>query len=103
MDTPTISSGAMRILLHFIYTGKLHDDWRIWMSSVNEVLDGANKYELDGLREYYDRLLITVCSYMDTDDLLATAKFYGLKQAEEDIMRFQEARLETNETSDNFQ
>ncbi len=85
VKTPQISKAAMEVLLYFIYTGKLHLNWRNWKGVASEVLSGAKQYGLEGLVNYYDKLLITLCSDTDLESLLEIAKLYELKQATQDL------------------
>lgn len=95
VTTPQMSSPAMRIILHFIYTGKLHLNWRNWRRVVNEVLSGAKQYGLEGLLNFYDKLLITLCTDTDVDCLLEIAQLYELKQATEDLKNWKKGIIVT--------
>lgn len=93
VKTPEISSGAMRIILHFIYTGKLHLNWRTWRGVVNEVLSGAKQYGLEGLVKYYDKLLVTLCNDTDVESLLEIARLYELKGAIKDLENWKKGKI----------
>lgn len=95
VTTPQLSSASMRIILHFIYTGKLHLNWRNWRAVVNEVLSGAKQYGLEGLLNYYDKLLITLCTDTDVECLLEIAKLYELKQATQDLKNWKKGIIVT--------
>lgn len=86
VETPEIGSRAMNIILHYIYTGKLHPDWKD--ADMRELLNGADQYGLDGLIQYCNHLLITLCNDQNAKYLLEVAKLHELNHAEEDICKY---------------
>ncbi|CAL8113358.1 unnamed protein product [Orchesella dallaii] len=82
VDVGDISSKSMSVLFHYMYTGQLHEDWK---DVPDEVIYGAEKYGLEGLLEYCDKMLGTICNQDNTENLLKVAQLYSLKTAESEI------------------
>jgi len=77
-----MSSKGMSVVLHYIYTGQLHEDWE---EVAAEVIYGAEKYGLKGLLEYCDKMLVTICNEDNSERLCKLAQLYSLKNAESEI------------------
>lgn len=88
VETPEIGSHAMEVILHYIYTGKLHPNWSKNVEEVSELLRAAEQYECDGLVQYCNHLLITLCTEQNAKHLLEIAKLHELNHAEEDICKY---------------
>lgn len=86
VETPEIGSDAMNIILHYIYTGKLHENWK--SADMTELLNGADQYGLDGLIQYCNHLLITLANDQNAKYLLEVAKLHELNHAEEDLSKY---------------
>lgn len=79
IDESEMSSGAMKVLLHFIYFGELHNDWKVELVGV---LHGARKYGIKQMLDFVNVLLITMCKRKNALTLLKLAERYSLKGAE---------------------
>lgn len=82
-----ICEKAMKALLHYMYSGNLHEDW----SAPDVICDftlAAHKYQLQSLVEFLDENLAKVCTINSACELLVLVRTLGLKIAEEELMIF---------------
>lgn len=81
-----LNAPTMKIILFFIYTGELHSDWM--EVPVDEIIYGADKYQLRDLLEFFDHLMITGCNFHNALRLAQLAERHSLLNAKESILRF---------------
>ncbi len=81
-----LNAPTMKIILFFIYTGELHSDWM--EVPVDEIVYGADKYQLRDLLEFFDHLMITGCNFHNALRLAQLAERHSLVNAKESILRF---------------
>lgn len=84
---PDLNSKALSILIQFLHTGVLNDNW-VEDNVFEEVLYGAKKFELTDLLDYLELNLIALCTVQNCGRLLKLAELMGLKWAQGEIMYF---------------
>lgn len=82
-----LSAQTIQVLLHFIYTGMLHELW-CHEDVITEFVYAAEKYELTELLEFYDRVLGSLCTIKTAGRLLIVTGRLNLKNAEQQIFSF---------------
>lgn len=83
-----LSSKTVNVLIHYLYTGKLHDDWKT-AAVLEELPYAAHKYELDLLSEFLDLVLGTVCKIFPCKQIAkisVMAKKIGMKRASVELL-----------------
>lgn len=85
INIPDLSSRAMDVILHHIYTGKVDPSCN---QIIEEVVYGADKYNLPELIEYCDKIMITVCDKENALALLKLAKMHSLRHAVRDVTNY---------------
>lgn len=81
-----VTSTAMKVILHFIYTGDLHEDWA---EDPAGVVQGAHNYQLVRLLQFFDHhLLIAVCTKENAVKMLRAAEQHSLGNARKAISTY---------------
>lgn len=95
VEIADVSSKVMKIILHFLYTGTLLENW----SKVNivELLYTSAKYEVNDLMEYLDNVIGQMCTVKNVGKLMNLVKKLNLKRAENDLFVFIKNSSETFE------
>lgn len=81
-----ISSKSVNSLLHYIYTGSLHQDWKS-TEVLEELIYAAHKYELHLLIEFFDQVCASVCTLENAGKVAILAKRIGMKKAEAELFK----------------
>lgn len=84
---PDISGPTLNIVLQYIYTGTLANNW-CKPEVVVELTNAAAKYELKDLLEYLDWKLGKVCDEQTAGKLLLLANRLQLRKAEKQILEY---------------
>lgn len=82
-----ISGKTVRVLLQYINTGTLHYDW-IALEVLEELPYVAQKYELELLLDFLDKVLGTVCKRYSNKELVKVAVMttkLGMKRAAKEL------------------
>lgn len=80
-----LSSAGLKILLKFIYTGIVDDDWK---NNPSEIADVANRFLLSLLTKFIDLNLHLICNVENAYDLFRIAKHHGLTTATNNISKY---------------
>lgn len=80
-----INGKPLTVILHWIYTGELHENSG---NVMEEVVDAAISFELTQLMKILDKKLVTICNEENMFRLYQVAKKNGMPQAMDDITVF---------------
>jgi hypothetical protein len=75
---PNVSLSDFKILEEFIYTGEVKELWRLKQSEIHQVFQLAHGFELVGLKEECEQLLLRYISQENLFEFLAFADRYSL-------------------------
>lgn len=82
-----LSAATVSVLLEFIYTGTLPQNW-YKPDVVVELTSAAAKYDLKDLLEFLDSRLGSICNEVTAGKLLLLASQLKLHQAEKQILEY---------------
>lgn len=91
MKIEDLTLKSLKVVLKFIYTGALDDDWK---NIPEEIVHCADKYSLPLLKEYCDKRLHTACTNINAMDLLRVAKMHQLPCATVNIGNYIKSHVE---------
>ena len=85
MKIEDLSPKCVKILLKWIYTGVLDEDWKKFPE---EMVRAADKYGLSTLLDFFDKHLQLACNFDNALDLRRLAKLHGLAFATRTLTTF---------------
>lgn len=87
IECEDISGKCLKVLLHFLYTGKLAEAWKdadvLW-----ELTYAAEKYQVKDLLDFLDANMGAMCRPQEAPTFLILANKFSLKNAEKDLFDF---------------
>lgn len=86
-----LSLSCVKIMLKYIYTGRLEDDWK---NVADELVRAADKYDLAPLLNYLDRNFHFACTPANALNLRRVAKLHELTIATRNIGFFIVANID---------
>ncbi len=86
VEVTEVSSAVLKIILHFLYTGTLLENWKT--VSTEELVFAAASYEIHDLLEFLDEVVGQICTMDNAGKLMRLARKMKLKRAEKDLFTF---------------
>lgn len=85
-----LSPVSIKIMLQYIYTGKLNKSWK---TVPDDMVSAAHKYDLPKLGYFLDQNLHTTCNFGNAMKLRELAKLHGMELATRNINNFIAANI----------
>ncbi|CAL8122450.1 unnamed protein product [Orchesella dallaii] len=83
-----ISAHTMELVLKFIYTGQLEEEWTTNPVTATELIYASEKYWLPALKEFCNKHLVRAATKTNCYKLMEVAQLHNLEQATDDLMAF---------------
>ncbi|ODM91896.1 TD and POZ domain-containing protein 4 [Orchesella cincta] len=94
-----ISANTMELVLKFIYTGQLEEEWTTNPVTVTELIYASEKYWLPALKEFCNKHLVRAATKTNCYKLMEVAQLHNLEQATDDLMAFASEGISSSSSS----